>query len=100
MKSAEFLEAVRRLNVAAYACGLKPCSWGTIPAPQGTTSLPEGAPLRMMRRLGSGAAFIKVFIVGRDAAEVRADLVAGILAANDRPADDELAVRLLEEIRP
>lgn len=86
MNALDFLATTRKLGIAARSSGLAGVAWGTTPGE------------RSLRRLKEGGAFVKVRISGRPDAEVYADMVAGVLAANDRTGDEALAAALLEEI--
>jgi len=81
-----FADAARRLGAAAHEAGL------TVPAFRSPPRVPEAA--RTIRRYPAGAV-VSVRLRGRPFAEVTADMVEGVLAANRIPPADAPRVRTL-----
>ena len=79
-----FADAARRLGAAAHEAGL------SVPAFRSPPRVPEAA--RTIRRYPAGAV-VSVRLRGRPFAEVMADMVDGVLAANRVPPADAPRVR-------
>jgi len=79
-----FADAARRLGAAAHEAGLH------VPAFRSPPRVPDAA--RTIRRYPAGAV-VSVRLRGRPFAEVLADMVDGVLAANQVPAADGPRVR-------
>jgi hypothetical protein len=79
-----FADAARRLGAAAHEAGL------SVPAFRSPPRVPGAA--RTIRRYPAGAV-VSVRLRGRPFAEVIADMVEGVLAANRIPPADAVGVR-------
>src|SRR4029079_10906769 len=79
-----FADAARRLGAAAHEAGL------SVPAFRSPPRVPDAA--RTIRRYPAGSV-VSVRLRGRPFAEVVADMVDGVLAANQVPAPDASRLR-------